>query len=140
VIIADYSMIGELMNLDADNKFTLGIADRMRCGKTLFLMEDNARACVTYEPLTCGKRWMAHILSAKDFRGEELWNFSLSTAVWMVDERAMRHMLCFIANENRVLRMFVRYFRMKSAAVIGEDSLYVASAEQIKKFASEKEK
>ena len=139
MIIADLGMIGEILSLDLKEEYTLGIVERMRLGRSIFLLEEEARACVTYDPIHRGSHWVAHILSAKDFRGEALWTFALETAVWMVEERKMEHIMCFIGNDDRVLRMFVRYFRMKKAAVMGRESLYTASAEQIKNFASQKE-
>jgi hypothetical protein len=139
MIIADLSMIGEILSLDLKEEYTLGIVERMRLGRSIFLLEDNARACVTYDPIHRGSHWVAHILSAKDFKGKVLWSFALETAAWMVRERGMEHIMCFIDNDDRVLRVFVRYFRMKRAAVIGEETIYTASAEQIKNFASQKE-
>jgi hypothetical protein len=139
MIVADNSMIGEILNLDLTGKYTLGIVERMRLGKAVILLEDNARACVGYDPLAGDKKWVGHILSARSFRGRVLWDFTLDTMLWMVEERGMEYMLNFVDDGNRQLKMFVGNLPMDNVATIGEESLYVSSAEQIKTFASEKE-
>ncbi len=139
MIIADSDFTGEIIELDVTGKYTLGIIDRMRVGKSLFLLEDNAKACIIFDPIYDSKKWMVHILSKKDFRGKELWAFAYSAALWMVEERQMEYMLNLVDHSNRSLRVFVRYFGMPKAADIGDQALYVTSAEQIKNFASQKE-
>jgi hypothetical protein len=139
MIVADYSMIGELLNLNSGGDNTIGIAQRVRLGSSIFLLEDQARACVVYDPLDKNKKWVTHILTSKDFKGKELWGFVVSTALWMVNERRLEHILSFVAKENKLLRVFVRYLQMNRVATIGDEILYTASAKHIKTFASQKE-
>ncbi len=86
MIIADSDFTGEIIELDVTGKYTLGIIDRMRVGKSLFLLEDNAKACIIFDPIYDSKKWMVHILSKKDFRGKELWAFAYSAALWDATE------------------------------------------------------
>jgi hypothetical protein len=134
MIIADITMAGEVMAMDSEKKYTLGIVDSLSAGRALFLMEEKHRACVIYDSLPGGKNWVSHILSKRDFRGKELWEFAHSTAWWMVKNRRMEYMLSFVASDNKLLKVFVRYFKIEKVADIGEESLYVVGAEQILNF------
>ncbi len=138
MIIADFSMAGKIMDIDADSEFTNGIAERLRIGQSVLLLEDKFRACITYDPLD-KQKWLVHILSKKNFRGKELWEFAYSTALWMVEERGMEYMLNIVDHDNKPLRVFVRYFGMPKAADMGDQALHITSAERIKNFASQKE-
>lgn len=136
--IADITTTGELLRFHIDDpKAVITISNKLRSG-SLFLMNDDITAYVSYDPMFGGK-WVGHIHGVPQIRGKDLWAFALSTAVWMVDNRAMSHLLCFVKKEDRKLKTFVRLFGMAEVGKVGKEMLYVADDQQILNYASQKQ-
>jgi len=127
---------GEILALDEKEAFTIGVVDRLKTGRSVTLLDDNEKACVIYDPLWNGK-WIAHILSDTSIRGKGLWDFAHKTAKWMIEHREMKHLLIFAEKTNFTLRSFILYYRLNKATSVGNEALYIASAEQILNFGKE---
>lgn len=138
--IADATMTGELLRFHPhDPSAVITISHKLRLGQSLFLMNDEMTAYVSYDPMFGGK-WIGHVHSMPEIRGKKLWKFAHETAVWMVKNRRMTQLLCFVEEYDKPLRVFVRLFNMRKVGVIGNEELYVADAKQILNFSIEKEK
>lgn len=135
--IADITMTGEILKLHSGQPTAvLTVTHKLRLGNSLFLVNDDCTAYVNYDPVFGGK-WVAHIASMPEVRGSRMWGFALGTAVWMIENRNLSHLLCFVKDDDRRLKTFVRIFTMKDMGKIGDEVLYFADAQQILDFDSQ---
>lgn len=121
---------GDLLALDGEGKFTLGLIDRLRTGHSVALMDEARKACVIYDPMWSGK-WVAHILSAPEARGKALWNFTYASAKWMIERMGLQVALIFADKNNRVLNRFITYSGLKPEATVGNEFMYIADVKYI---------